>query len=368
MSYIHLLDSTLREGKQSALNELLIGKELNYVKLLDKIGIEFLEINHPYTSENFLETYRQIKKLNANIKIFAHTKLVREDLNLLSKEKVEYISSFVTGDKPQKMINDALVALDWSLNNKIKMRLSIENTFLLKPATVVKVFKEIHKHKALHNIALSDTNGSVTPDVFKSFFMQLDKSIDKKIPIEVHFHNDYGLAGANLYQCYLLATKLKRHVIVSISLAGMGERNGILSYGDVFATMSLFEKDSLLKKYKTKYYKDLFKLIFTDNKNFNRDPLNPDAFLNIATSHIKGVVEKDMYQAIKSKDYGFPTKFLIGELLGTDALMAIARNFWNIEIPRQKATKISKLVRGNFAKNRHNLNINELKSIISSFK
>ena len=95
MKYIRLLDTTLREGMQSSVGFLLLGNEIKFLKLLDKIGIDFIEYIHPYSSSHNLKTFSKIKKINLKAKLFVHSSPNKQDFNLLIDNDFKNISTFI---------------------------------------------------------------------------------------------------------------------------------------------------------------------------------------------------------------------------------------------------------------------------------
>lgn len=366
MKYIHLVDTTLREGKQSSLNNLLVNKAKQYITLIDKMGIEYAEINHPYVSTTFLSEYRKVVGLKTNIKLFAHSAPRIGDLELLKNEGVKNISTFLIGTNENTLSKEALGLLDWGKKNNITLRISIENAFMIDKKTVCGVFNKICRHKAIAHLCLSDSTGLATPEMITSLLKRINASVIKRVPIELHFHNDRGLAAANFYAAYQLAEKLHRHILISVSLCGLGERNGIVSYGDVFSILSTDKNTQLHERYQTKLYKKLVDLIFPKEYFFNRDPLNPSSFKHTAVSHIKRVITKGAFEPVKPDNFGFSSTFAIGELFGTDALIEIANTHLKIEIPYQKAKRISAYIRNSFSKKKKNLTIQDLELLIKT--
>ncbi|MFA4827374.1 MAG: hypothetical protein WC596_03970 [Candidatus Shapirobacteria bacterium] len=366
MKYIHLIDSTFREGKQSSSNRMLLGKARRYVQIIDKMGVEYMEIMHPYISTNFLNEYQKVVKLKTNLKIFTYSRINDKDLTLLQKIGVKNVSTSLIGNNEQIIMRQALKIINWAQKNNIKLRLSIENSFQIDKDIICRVCKKICKHKVVSHICFADSNGCATPEIVGIFFQHIHNSIMKKIPIEFHFHNDQGLAAANFYTVYKLAKKTHRDILFAVSVSGMGERNGILSYGDVLSVVSVSEEKDTKKRYRINFYKDLLSLIFPLKASFNRDPLSPSAFGHVAASHIKRVIENNKFQTVKPKSFGFIPNYVIGELFSADALIEISRKYFGLEISSKKAKDISTRVRNSFSMQDKDLTISELETIVRS--
>lgn len=326
MDNLSLIDCTLREGQQSSMGHLLKNKAIAYIRCIDSIGIEYIELNNPYTSKSSLQIYESIKKLKLKARIFVHTMADRNNVNLLIKEKVKGISILFRGNNIKFLYKESDFFLKIARKNNVALRMGIENTFSIDPNIICKLIKMVQHYVSLERVSLSDTYGICTPELISKYMYLIDEKLRKNLPLELHLHNDHGLAAANFYEAYKIAKTIKRKIVVSISLAGMGERNGILSYGDVFSILYLLDSTALKKKYNISFYKDLLSLIFSNNSLFNRDPLGFNAFTHGASSHIIGVIKRGDYQAINPKDFNFKKNILISEITGAAAIKIAMRS------------------------------------------
>ena len=134
-----------------------------------------------------------------------------------------------------------------------------------------------------------------------------------------------------------------------ISVAGFGERNGILSYGDVFAILHLLNSEKLEARYNTEAYAGLVRFIEREMgvSLCRRDPLNPWAFSHSAAPHLDGMINGNgAYQVIPGGPFGFETRLNIGHgVTGWEGLRVFARKEMRVKLTERKAKNIAAAVR-----------------------
>jgi isopropylmalate/homocitrate/citramalate synthase len=270
-NYLQFSDSTLREGRQAYGFHLNEGDSLKFIKLIDEMGIEFLELNHPASSKGLQKIIRKavnlkLKKTNLTTHIRCDLRDIDLALNLGIKNLNLYIPIDQKSDlKVQKSIEKGFLflekALDKYKDENLKIRLSLEHSFSINLKDLKKAFLNFLRFKEIKRIGLADTTGSCFPEKVVEYFQVLDKIILKEIDFQLHLHNDHGLAAANFYEILKLASKLERKTIFDLTVFGLGERNGILSYGNIFAILYLINAKKLKNHYAINKYHRLSKVI-----------------------------------------------------------------------------------------------------------
>ena len=90
---ISIMDTTYREGKQSYFGNLLPDSMIDYAKLLEKIGIKYMEVGYPFTSDVCLREFRRLMSGNTDIQICVHSALNKDNFEKLIKEGVTKIDT-----------------------------------------------------------------------------------------------------------------------------------------------------------------------------------------------------------------------------------------------------------------------------------
>jgi 2-isopropylmalate synthase len=232
---IGLIDSTFREGKQSVCFSEIIKIKGDYLRLIQKMGVLDVEYGNPFTSEKDFSEYKILRKKFPRINFYVHIFLSKENVERLEKEKIiDCVSPFVR--LPLSQEDKTNLEKLFSRKTK-KLRVSVENASGTNYTQVKKFVEFLSKEKQVTRIGFSDTLSLFTPKKIDSFIQKISKCNIKNKEVEFHLHNDYGLASANAFQIMSNPNKFK-NIYFSVSIFGVGERNGILSHGDVLANLT----------------------------------------------------------------------------------------------------------------------------------
>ena len=233
--------------------------------------------------------------------------------------------------------------------NGVELRVSIEHAFSLPLALLGNAYKEISHVEGVHRVGMAETTGVCFPLQLREYAAAVYRVIPEDMIVQFHMHNDHGLVAANFLEVINLLAGNGRKAMFDISVAGFGERNGILSYGDVFAILHLLNSEKLGNRYNTEAYANLVRFIEKEMgvSLCRRDPLNPWAFSHSAAPHLDGMINGNgAYQRIPGEVFGFETRLNIGHsVTGWAGLRVFAREEMKIKLPERKAKSIAAAVR-----------------------
>ena len=220
----------------------------------------------------------------------------------------------------EKVLENLYQVVNLTKKHKIELRVSLEHALTTPLEKVKKAYQKIASVEGVDRVGVADTTGIALPEKLKKYALSVYRLIPNQMPIQFHIHNDHGLAAASFYELLKLAQVRKRKAMFDISIVGYGERNGILSHGDVLSILYVINKAKCKKKYKISAYAKLVKFI---EKQIGipisrRDPLNPWAFSHSAGPHLDGMLKGGVYQLIKPEDFGFIQRLNVGHSVTGD--------------------------------------------------
>lgn len=244
-------DVTLRDGEQQA--GLIFSKEQKVVlaEKLAEAGIHRIEAGMPAVSAQDKEAIKEIVKRNLGPEIFAFARCVKEDVKQAADVGVTGV--IIEIPSSQHMIE---YAYKWELEKAIE--LSIEATAYAKELGLYTVFFPIDMTRADINwvldlvsrvakeghmdaLSIVDTFGGLNTHSIPYLIKKTKEHINK--PIEVHFHDDFGLGTANTIMALACGADVA-HTTVS----AIGERAGNTSYEEVaLSLLTMYGKDTGLK-------------------------------------------------------------------------------------------------------------------------
>jgi homocitrate synthase len=318
MNSLTILDSTLREGEQFAGAYFALEQRLTIARMLDAIGIGFIEVPSPVSSP---ETHRAVEalcRLDLRSHIIAHVRCVEADveaaldlpifgLNLFYGTSNE-LRSYSHGRRIEQMIADAVPLIRRVRAIGRYVRFSAEDAFRSDLVDLLTVFDAVVE-AGVQRIGLPDTVGIATPRMVE----QLVRLCAERYPgvgIEFHGHNDTGCAIANTVAALEAGADC-----LDVTVLGIGERNGIASLSGLIAQLYIHHPE-LLVNYNLAQLAALDRFVagcLDLPIPFNNPITAPGAFTHRAGVHTKAVLRNPRaYEALNPEDFGLERRIDIG--------------------------------------------------------
>ncbi len=240
----HIVDTTLRDGEQGPGIVLRTEDKVKIAKLLDEIGVYEIEAGVPCLSAAENEGICRIIENRRNAKISVWSRMRTEDVSKSIQCKpdiihigapVSYIQIYKKLNKNkvwvQKMILDCV---DIAKRDNIDVTVGLEDASRSDIGFILSLIKELGK-AGVHTVRIADTVGVLTPGRTKEMVRTIRTHSD--IKIEMHVHNDLGMAVANS----ITGAKAGAEYI-DCTLFGIGERTGNCNFYDfVHASEAIFD-------------------------------------------------------------------------------------------------------------------------------
>lgn len=240
MGPVTIFDSTLRDGAQGTGIAFSLEDKLQAVRLLDQIGIQYVEAGNPGSNPKDAEFFHRAAKLslrNAKLVSFGSTRrkgiCVEEDSNLAAVLAAGTPCCSLFG-KCWKFQVDKVLETSYEEN----FRMIEESCRFLKSHGREVVFDAEHffdgwkddkafAWKALQAavrggadiVCLCDTNGGAFPKDVEKIVKEVVAKLP--VPVAVHFHEDCGMATANS-----ILSVLAGAAQIQGTFLGFGERCG----------------------------------------------------------------------------------------------------------------------------------------------
>ena len=151
------------------------------------------------------------------------------DIHLSSKLKISR----------EEAKNRALDVADYIKSHGLKARFTMEDASRTDPSFLIDMCKEMNNRK-IERISIPDTVGIMRPKGMYNLVSRVYQSIDTSTSLlDVHCHNDLGLALANaLAGCDAGANQ------IHTTIDGLGERTGIPSLAEAAVALMLIYKSN----------------------------------------------------------------------------------------------------------------------------
>jgi len=239
---IVVTDCTLRESDQYAGVALTKEDKVTFASALDKVGIQQIEIGMPAITPEERETAEAIVNLGLKAKLIALCRAKKEDIDLAASlgvwgAVVSMPSGYLQIEKrlkwePQRVIDTAMEMASYAHEKGLFVDLSPYDTTRAHPDFLQKYISTVTAQGTVDRVRLVDTTGCITPHGIRSLIKIMREVTD--LPIELHLHNDFGLAVAST-----IAGLGAGANVISSSFNGMGERSGNTPTEEVVTALHL---------------------------------------------------------------------------------------------------------------------------------
>ncbi len=345
MRQLAILDSTLREGEQFTRACFTLEQRLTIARLLDTIGVTFIEVPSPIASPEMRQAIHTLCNLDLRAHIVAHVRCVEADvqaaldthvfgLNLFYGTSTA-LRTFSHGRRIEQMIADAVPLIRRIRAAGRYVRFSAEDAFRSDLVDLLHVFDAV-VDAGVQRIGLPDTVGIATPRQVEQL-VRLCKERYPHIGIEFHGHNDTGCAIANTITAFEADADC-----LDVTALGIGERNGIAALSGLIAQIYIHYPE-LLSSYDLTQVASLDQFV-ADCLNmtipFNTPITAPSAFTHKAGVHTKAVLRNPhAYEVLNPADFGLIRHVDVGSrITGRYAIghraAALGLNLSNDEVSR----------------------------------
>jgi len=345
---IYIVDTTLRDGEQTAGVVFANQEKIRIAKYLDEIGVDQIEVGIPVMGGHEKECVKQIAALGLRASIMAWNRAAISDLKhsldcgvdavaisiSTSDIHIEHKLKTTREDVLRRMSDAVSFAKDHglyvSVNAEDASRTDME--FLIEFALTA-------KHCGANRLRFCDTVGILDPLSTFRKIKTLRDAID--MDIEMHTHNDFGMATANaLAGVYAGAN----HVGVTVN--GLGERAGNACLQEVVMALKYLMNVDL--NFKTEKFRELA-LYVAQAAGRKLPPSKPivgsNIFAHESGIHGDGVLKNPLtYEVFRPEEVGLERQIVIGKHSGTAALRAKFREY-GLELSEEDAEGLLERVR-----------------------
>ena len=227
---VEILDSTLREGEQTPHVNFLVDEKLEIARLLDKVGVDMIEAGDPSVSPNIFQAIKKISAMRLKAEIVGHSLAIKANIDKAKESNVDRVAIFYATSKihlenkthksEDQAINIVVEHVRYARSLGLKVRYTPEDASRTDFEYLVKICN-LAIEAGADRISFADTLGIMQPHEVYERIVDLRKRL-LPCKIDLHCHDDYGLALANA-----MAGIRAGADCIHTTINGMGERTGI---------------------------------------------------------------------------------------------------------------------------------------------
>ena len=226
---VRIADCSLRDGEQQAGIVFTRKDKVDIARALDRLGVYEIEAGTPVSSDEDREAIEEIAAAGLKAKISALARGRRDDIDLVARcgawaARLSMPISAIQRASKMKLTDDQYIKLALENAAYVKERglaciFSPYDTTRSDLPLLRRLLTEFNKEKTVERVRIVDTTGCATPQIVA--FLVLEMRAVTDIPLEIHCHDDFGLAVANT-----IAGVQEGAQYISVTVNGIGERSG----------------------------------------------------------------------------------------------------------------------------------------------
>lgn len=321
-----ILDTTLREGEQTPYVNFTIDEKVEIARLLDQVGVDMIEAGDPSVSPSVAKAVEKIASLGLNAEIVAHSTATRGGIQRSKEAGADRVAIFFATSqihldaKLHKTQDEAIDIIcehiSYARELGLKVRYTPEDATRTDFEFLVRVCNAAIEAGA-DRISFADTLGIVQPHIFYDQVRALRERLGP-CKIDLHCHNDYGLALANA-----MAGVRAGADCIHTTVNGLGERTGIV---DLAETILAFQNLEDAPNYNLQPLMEISGYLEKVSGFFlapNKPITGVNAFTHKSGIHTNGVLKDPRtYEAFDPALLGRERKIVIDKYTGKSAVAA----------------------------------------------
>ncbi len=323
---IRIIDTTLRDGEQTAGVVFANREKVRIAKFLDEMGVHQIEAGIPTMGGDEKDAIMEICRSGLKASIMGWNRPVAKDIEASLRCGVDAVAiSISTSDihiehklktTREQVLEQMVAAVEFAKKEGMYISVNAEDAsrsdmgFLLKYAKAA-------KEAGADRLRYCDTVGVMEPFVIYNNIKTIRDNVD--IDVEMHTHNDFGMATANALAGVMAGARW-----IGVTIIGLGERAGNAALEEVvMALKHLYDIDL---GFKTEIFREVAE--YVSRASGRELPtwkaiVGSNMFTHESGIHADGALKNPKtYEPFQPEEVGLERQIVVGKHSGKAAVIA----------------------------------------------
>lgn len=240
---IEIHDATLRDGEQTPG---VVFTEQDKIMIAEKLleaGVTRIEAGMPAVSQSDFNAIKQITKRYKEAKIYAFSRAMKKDIDMALEAGVTGVVIEIPIGYPklkyqfhwtwEKVLEKSIDCIQYARTKGLKVVYFPYDTTRARLEDIENLMQGLMEEAPPDSVGIVDTMGCALPQTVQYLVKKMRK-LTNNLPIEVHTHNDFGMAVATE-----LAGAVAGASVLHSCVNGLGERTGNASLEELLMNLSI---------------------------------------------------------------------------------------------------------------------------------
>ena len=364
-----VVDTTLRDGEETAGVVFSNEEKVTIARMLDKLGVDEIEAGIPVMGGDEKKAVKEIVKLGLKASVMGWNRIDISDIDASLECGVDSVSISVPssdlhikhklGKDRRWVLSNLARTIDYAKSNGLYVSANAEDASRADPMFLFEFIKTAIEAGA-NRFRFCDTIGIMSPYTVYDRIRTIVSSFD--IPVEVHMHNDFGMATANT-----IAGVEAGAEFVNVSVNGLGDRAGNAALEEVVMALKYIKNYDV--RIRTKMIREVSEFVERSSGKpipSNKPIVGRNIFIHEAEiSSDPSEKTKKSSEAFPPEEVGMVRQLVLGK---NSSVATVVKKFgdFTIELSEPEAKNVLRLIRMEMVRLKRSLFDKELVSLYYS--